>query len=71
MHIKVLTSETDVRGQNNPELEKKHRRRWCRVDEKLLINIINKYDGGQLKNVTVDYKTNVKITRHDAWERVT
>ena len=52
----------------NLEPEKKRRRRWSRVEG--LIDIIHKYDGGQLKNVNVDYKINVKMTRHDAWERV-
>ena len=50
---------------------KKSRRRWSRVEEKILVNIVNHSDGGALKRIIVDYQTNVKMTRHDAWERVT
>ena len=50
---------------------KKTRRRWSKVEEKLLLNIINHYDGGSLKKVIVEYRTNVRMSRHDAWERVT
>ena len=62
-HIKVLTSETDFRGHNEF-------RTWEKAKEEMEMDIIHKYDGGQLKNVIVDYKTNVKMTRHDAWEHV-
>ena len=50
---------------------KKNCWRWSRVEEKILVNIVNHSDGGTLKRIIVDYQTNVKMTRHDAWERVT
>ena len=52
-------------------IAKKKRRIWSRSEERLLVNIVNNYDGGSLKNVIVEYKTNVKMNRHDAWEIVT
>ena len=42
MHIKVLSSETDFEGQNEPRTQEEalRRRRWSRVEEKLLVDII-------------------------------
>ena len=54
---------------NEPQKEK--RRRWSKMEEQLLLNIISNYDEGRLKKVIIDYKTNVKMSRHDAWESVT
>ena len=56
---------------SDKQVAKKPRRRWSKVEEKILLNIIYKADGGGLKRVIVDYETNVKMSRYDAWERVT
>ena len=52
----------------NQEPHKKWRSRWRKIEEKLLLDIVNKYDGGALKKVIVNNTTNVKMNRHDAWE---
>ena len=46
------------------------RQRWTRQEEKLLLNLVNRGDDGELKKVLVDCKSNVKMSRYDAWERV-
>ena len=37
---------------------------------RLLLDIINNADKGALRKVLVEQKTNIKLTNHDAWERV-
>ena len=47
------------------------RHRWSKEEERMLMNIINHADKGVLKKVIVESDTNGKMTRHDAWDRVT
>ena len=44
--------------------------KWTDVEEKLLINIVQNADKGALRKVLIEKKTNIKMNKQDAWERV-
>ena len=56
------------KGQKGKERAAKHK--WTDVEEKILHNIIHYADNGALKRILVDNKSNVKMSKWDAWERV-
>ena len=47
------------------------RHRWSTLEERILLDIVDHGEGGALKRVIVENITNVKLTRHNAWERFT
>ena len=46
------------------------RHRWTPEDERLLMDIVNNGDNGALRRVLIENVTNVRLSCHDAWERV-
>ena len=44
--------------------------KWTETEEKILYNIVNFADKGALKRVFIYKKTNIKMSKFDAWERV-
>ena len=46
------------------------RHRWTPEEERLLLNIVNNEDSGVLRRVMVENVTYVRLSRHDAWDRV-
>ena len=46
------------------------RHKWSEAEERLLMNIVNEGDQGTLRDIIVEYKTNVRVSRNDAWARV-
>ena len=50
---------------------KQSRFKWEKRDEEILLNIIHTADKGVLRKVIVEYDTNIKLNRYDAWSRVT
>ena len=56
---------------NNKMSGKPVRHRWTPEEERLLMDIVNNGDSGALRRILVENVTNIRLSRHDAWERVT
>ena len=55
---------------SNAKKNLKEKHKWTDVQEKVLRNIILHADNGALRKVLLENKTNVKMTKFNAWECV-
>ena len=67
----TLINEIFIGLINNSERRMVGGDKWSPSDRKLLISIVNNADKGMLRRVLADCDTKVRLSRYDAWQRVT